>query len=84
MTEVIWLLLLVPFAASLGAQKLVRSTYRRYRAERAVAALRQMLPQRVHVRRDDAAAEITSESAPVEPERQFSPARTAVVRCRRA
>jgi uncharacterized protein len=32
MTAVIWLLLLVPFAASLGAQKLVRSTYRRYRA----------------------------------------------------
>ena len=32
MTAVIWLLLLVPFAASIGAQKLVRSTYRRYRA----------------------------------------------------
>ena len=32
MTEVIWLLLLVPLAASLGSQLLVRSTYRRYRS----------------------------------------------------
>jgi uncharacterized protein len=32
MTEVIWLLLLVPLAASLGSQRLVRSTYRRYSA----------------------------------------------------
>lgn len=32
MTEVIWLLLLVPLAASLGSQLLVRSTYRRYSA----------------------------------------------------
>jgi hypothetical protein len=32
MTEVVWLLLLVPLAASLGSQLLVRSTYRRYSA----------------------------------------------------
>ena len=32
MTLVLWLLLLLPLAASLGAQKLVRSTYRRYSA----------------------------------------------------
>jgi Zn-dependent membrane protease YugP len=32
MTEVIWLLLLVPLTASLGSQLLVRSTYRRYSA----------------------------------------------------
>jgi magnesium-transporting ATPase (P-type) len=37
------------------------SFFETYRAERAVAALRQMLPQRVHVRRDGAAAEIASE-----------------------
>ena len=37
------------------------SFFETYRAERAVAALRQMLPQRVHVRRDSAAAEIASE-----------------------
>ena len=37
------------------------SFFETYRAERAVAALRGMLPQRVHVRRDGAAAEIASE-----------------------
>jgi P-type Ca2+ transporter type 2C len=37
------------------------SFFETYRAERAVAALRQMLPQRVRVRRDGAAAEIASE-----------------------
>jgi P-type Ca2+ transporter type 2C len=37
------------------------SFFETYRAERAVAALRQMLPQRVHARRDGAAAEVASE-----------------------
>ena len=37
------------------------SFFETYRAERAVAALRQMLPQRVRVRRDGAAADIASE-----------------------
>jgi Ca2+-transporting ATPase len=37
------------------------SFFETYRAERAVAALRQMLPQRVHVRRDGGATEIASE-----------------------
>jgi magnesium-transporting ATPase (P-type) len=37
------------------------SFFETYRAERAVAALRQMLPQRVRVRRDGVAADIASE-----------------------
>ena len=37
------------------------SFFETYRAERAVSALRQMLPQRVRVRRDGAAADVASE-----------------------
>ena len=34
MTEVVWLLLLLPLLVSLGVQQLLRTTFRRYRAVR--------------------------------------------------
>jgi Zn-dependent membrane protease YugP len=39
MTEVVWLLLLVPLLVSLGVQRLLRTTFRRYRAVRNHAGL---------------------------------------------